>query len=113
MRPHQGQAELLDLFEKLLYSFVFGDPCPYLREQIFGDINGACLVPGDTEGHMLPCMERPAMVTAAGRPAATMAVGVEGGGQDDGARGHLLEAAIEHAADGSGVIGDGHGRHDT
>jgi hypothetical protein len=77
MGPHQGQAELLNLLEELLESFVFGAPTawvpgPYLREQILGDVDRVGPVSGAMEGHVLAGVQRATVVTAADGPATTV-----------------------------------------
>jgi hypothetical protein len=107
---YQSQAELLNLLEELLESFVIGDPCLHLREQIFGDIDGVGLVAGAAEGHVLTSVQRPAVMTAAGGLATALAVAAQGSGQDRRVEAQPLEPVVEHAADQRGMVGNAHGR---
>ena len=69
MRPHQGQAELMDLVKELLEPFVLGDPCAHLGEQVLGDVDGAGLVAGALEGEVLALVPGPPWwQRQAGRP---------------------------------------------
>jgi hypothetical protein len=108
--PDQGQAEEMDLVEECLEPFVFGDPCPYLGEEIFGDVDGAGLIAGSLEGEMLSGVRGSAVVTSAGGASAAVGVGVERGGQDGRGGGQLLQPSIEHATDQGGVVRNAHGR---
>jgi hypothetical protein len=54
-------------------------------------------------------MQRPALGTAAGRPATADVEDTEGSGQAGCATGQLLQAAVEQTADERRVIRDAHG----
>src|SRR4029078_13295141 len=103
----QGHRQLMDLVEQGLEALVFGEPCADFGEEVFGDVNGAGLA-ALLEGEVLAGVEGPAVVTAALRASAAVGVSAEGGGQDRGGRGELLEAALQHAEDVVGVAGNAH-----
>jgi hypothetical protein len=104
----EGQTELMDLVEKLFEAFVLGDPCADLRNEVFGDVNGACLAVLFA-GEVLSGVEGPAALAAAGRLAAAVRVRTKGGGEDGLGGRELLEASLQHALDLSGVLRDPHG----
>ena len=109
MGPHQGQAQLMDFLEELFDTFVFGDPCLYLGQQVLRNVGRTSLVPRAFAGDVLAGMQRTAMMATAFGAAAAMGVGIEAGGQDGRARGQFLEPTIEHAADLRRVVRDAHG----
>lgn len=98
----------MDLVEEILEAFVFGQPRANLGEQILGDVDGSCLALF-LEGEVLSDVQRSAFVAAAGGAAAAVGVGTEGGGQDRGGGGELLESPLQHAQDEAGVVGNVHG----
>jgi hypothetical protein len=55
-------------------------------------------------------MEGSSVVAAAGGSSTAVGVGTEGGGQDGGSSGKLLEAVLEHPEDEGGMVGNTHGR---
>jgi hypothetical protein len=61
------------------------------------------------ERQALHGMQRPALGTAAGRPATADVEDTEGSGQAGCATGQLLQAAVEQTADERRVIRDAHG----
>ena len=107
VRADQGQAELLDFLQQSLEATVLRDPCADLRDQIFGDIDGARFAIF-LEGDVLRVMERAAVMAATFGTATAMGIETEGGGEDRAGNGHLAEPGIEHAANERGVIGNAH-----
>src|SRR5262245_37512166 len=97
----------MDLVKELPEAPVFGQPCPNLREQSFGDIDRAGLA-RFFEGEVLAGVQRAAVVTAAVGVAAAVGVGAEGGGEDGRGSREFLEAVLEHPQDDGGVVGAAH-----
>lgn len=102
----------MDRAEEVLEAFVFGEPGADLGEKFLGYINGACLAVL-FEGQMLAGMQGSAVVAAAPRATAAMGVDAEGGGENGGRGGQLVEALLEHAEDDGGVFADAHGDSTT
>jgi hypothetical protein len=83
------------------------DPCADLRDQIFRDVNGARLALF-LVSDVLGVVERAAVVTTAFRAAAAMGIKAERGTEERTGSRHFAKAAIEHAPNESGMIGDAH-----
>lgn len=105
MGPHQGDTEVVNLLEQGLDPFVLGDPCANLREQVLGDVDGACLALV-LEGEVMGGVQRAAVMAAAGGADAAGAGEDERSGEEGGVGGQLLEAGVELASDEGGVVGD-------
>ena len=106
--PEQGHRQLVDLVEEVFEAFVFGEPRADLGKEFLGDVDRARLA-RFLEGEVLAGVQGPAVVAAAGRSAAAVGVGAEGGGKDGGSRWELLESVLEHTQDEGRVIGNVHG----
>jgi hypothetical protein len=98
----------MDLVEQSLEALVFGEPPADLREQFLGDVAGAGLAPL-LASQVLARVPRSAVVAAAGKAAAAVGAGTEGGGQDRRGRGQLLEVVWRHAEDEGRVVRNAHG----
>ena len=94
--------------EEFLEVMMSRDPCADLGDQVFGDIDGVGLAV-DFEGHMLGIVEGSAVVAPAGRPAASVGVRRQCGGQQGTGGSDLFQPAVEHSADGGRMFGDAHG----
>jgi hypothetical protein len=102
----------VDLVQEGLEALVLGQPGADLREDLLGDVDGASLA-GLLEGEVLAGVPGAAVVAAAGRAAAAAGAGAERGGPDGGRGPQLLEAVLEQAEEGGGVVGDGQGASGT
>src|SRR5262249_30988626 len=97
----------MDLLQESFESLVFFQPRVHLGEKLFGDVDRArfALL---FEGEVLASVQRSAVVTAAGGAPAAVGVSAERGGEDGGSGGELVESALEHAQDETGVVGNVH-----
>src|SRR5262249_14834824 len=77
------------------------------RGEFLGDADRARLA-ASFEGQVLAGVRGTAVV-ATGGAAAAAAVGTQGGGEDRGRRGQILEAVLRHAEDDGGAVGGAHG----
>jgi hypothetical protein len=109
MRSNQSHAEGVNLLEERLETPMFCDPCLDIHDQIFGNMNRACLATV-LKRQALGVMERSAVLAAARRAAAAHGDDAAGSSQNGGAAGQFLEAADEHAADECRVVRDAHSR---
>src|SRR5262249_31322252 len=97
MRSNQSDAEGVNLLEQRLEALVFCDPCVDIHDQVFRNMNRACLA--TVLIRQASCaMEWSTALAAAGRAAAAHGDDAAGGSQDGRAAGQLLKAAAEHVA---------------
>ena len=97
----------MNFFEQFLELTVPRDPCADLCNKAFGDVNRAGLAVF-LVGNMLASMQRPTVMTTAGRLATAVAVRAEGSGENRSGRAEFLEAALQHAVDDRWMVGNTH-----
>src|SRR5262249_26948730 len=105
----QGQGQLGDLLESPLVTLVFVDPRADLRQQLLGDVDGACLALL-LEGELMADVQGSTFGAVTGGVATTSADGAQTGGQERASRATVFEATVQLAADQGGMLGQTHWR---
>ena len=107
MGSNQRHAECVNLLEQRLEAFVFGDPCQDIRDQVFGNMDRACLA-SVLIRQALGLMQWATALAATSRATAAHSHAAARGSQNGPVAGQPFEPAIQHATDECRVLRNAH-----